>query len=245
MTKSYRKIYSTGRALSREREKRQAVAKAKEGGEEEKVVTCDHTPAAHQWITMSHSCDYRVLYPSHSRQVHRGLPRLFPTSRRNCRSSRSPFLSIQTPSGLVVQARSLDEDYSKQFNNKRDKTRCDLLVHQSRLCLAKSSRCSWDNAATKVRVPSMLRKGCAESNMKLLKWVLYIGSGFALSTAFQRKVSWKIGPLRVAIARTCSFTRLTTNTTYLAPSWSIWNLEYAGPISVDHRLNFNQCGLGH
>lgn len=91
MTKSYRKIYSTGRALSREREKRQAVAKAKEGGEEEKVVTCDHTPAAHQWITMSHSCDYRVLYPSHSRQVHRGLPRLFPTSRRNCRSSRSPF----------------------------------------------------------------------------------------------------------------------------------------------------------
>lgn len=83
-------------------------------------------------------------------------------------------------------------------------------------------------------------KAYKKSDKPNLKWVLSIGRGSVLNTAFRRRASWRIGPLKVVTARTCSSIRQTTNIIYLAPSWWISNLGYVRSLYTIERY-FNHA----
>jgi transketolase C-terminal domain/subunit len=67
-----------------------------------------------------------------------------------------------------------------------------------------------------------------------IKWVLSTGSASALNTVSTKKAFLKTGQLKVEIAKTYSFTKRTTNTTYPEQFWLTWNLEYVHSLGLDY-----------
>lgn len=64
------------------------------------------------------------------------------------------------------------------------------------------------------------------------KWAPCTGSVSVPNTASTRKASSRNGRPRVAIARTCSFTKPTTSTTFRVPSSSISSLGYVSRLAL-------------